>query len=177
MREILFRGKRCDGGGWVYGYYVKAKYHFHEKGIHEDWIICGAAANGGYFALHSRFPVQSDSVGQFTGCLDMNGAKIFEGDYVASRKIYLSHLGYVNNGFETMEQAKKYRDLKTVAAVTFKGPGDVGSCGCCYASFAGSGFHAEDIDLDACEIVGNQTDGPNGEWAELWPAGETKRKG
>ena len=80
MREILFRGKRCDNDEWVQGYYIRADHHWHKHGIHKDWITLGASANGGWFALHNKYAVKSETVGQFTGLTDKNGKKVFESD-------------------------------------------------------------------------------------------------
>ena len=88
MREILFRGKRLDNGEWIEGYYVRATHHWHKHGVHEDWIIAGAAANGGWFAIHERRAVDPATVGQYTGLTDMQGVKIFEGDVVTMAEEY-----------------------------------------------------------------------------------------
>ena len=81
MREILFRGKRCDNGEWAQGYYIRAEHHWHKHGIHKDWITLGASANGGWFALHNKYAVRAETVSEFSGLTDKNGTKIFEGDY------------------------------------------------------------------------------------------------
>lgn len=72
LREILFRGKREDNGDWVEGYYVLNVYL---PGTIEE-KICPTIQPFGRQG-HAVLP---DTVGQYIGKDDKNGAKIYEGD-------------------------------------------------------------------------------------------------
>lgn len=82
VREIIFRGKRCDNNEWVYGSLTQ----FHDDGIA---FICGK-----YDAIDPNtlgvipdqdfeYEVYAETVGQWTGLFDKRSDEIFEGDIVS----------------------------------------------------------------------------------------------
>ena len=143
MREILFRGKRCDNGEWVQGFYVRADHHWHKNGIHKDWIALGASANGGWFALHNKYAVKAETAGQFTGLTDKNGKKIFEGDIVR----------VLGN-----QQVEDWKNVDYVALIAFL---DGGFCAI-DGTVEEHGFRRYALArMDfSLEIIGNQFDNP-----------------
>ncbi len=72
LREILFRGKRVDNGEWAYGSLVVRK---KEDGVKKYFI-------SGFTPFEKAGEVQAETVGEFTGFIDMAGKAVFEGDVV-----------------------------------------------------------------------------------------------
>ena len=70
MREILFRGKKASDSEWVEGHLAQ-----YDPGV----PFIGFLDEAGTMMW---FEVKPDTVGQFTGLLDVDGVKIFEGDII-----------------------------------------------------------------------------------------------
>ena len=115
MREIIFRGKRIAGyndntpdGTWVYGsLFVDRKGQTKIKWHCEKF---GAAKTSN---------VDPNTVGQFTGMLDCNGRKIFEGDIIkfSDMGIYpvwwdADDCAFGSCWFSDFDHLSKYRGVK-----------------------------------------------------------------
>ena len=87
MREIKFRGKRLETNEWVYGGLHKHQIfracpieHFDNNEqllIVNDGFISNTTENPVYV-----IPIKYSTAGQYTGLLDKNSKKIFEGDII-----------------------------------------------------------------------------------------------
>ena len=139
MREILFRGQRKDNGEWVSGRNLllldDTKMYIAQTG--ETGYTFLDDANNIVKLEVNFYSVIPETVGQFTGLLDKNGTEIFEGDIVRH--------GYYN---------------RRVNVVEYSTDGEMGSCGCCYDRFVGTGFVAYGVDLTDCYVIGNIHDNP-----------------
>nr|DAN31832.1 MAG TPA: YopX protein [Caudoviricetes sp.] len=76
MREILFRGKELKSDGWIYGYLLSYGWAGKEK-----WFILPSGVS-----MFCTEEIDLHTVGQWTGVLDSDGAKIFEGDILEIEK-------------------------------------------------------------------------------------------
>ena len=83
MREILFRGK-CVGEDhiyeWVDGYYVCMRDSYKKRETHRIYTGYAESDCGDFYG--DWYEVDPKTVGQFTGLLDIDGQRIFEGDIV-----------------------------------------------------------------------------------------------
>ena len=159
MRTIKFRGKRCDNGEWVYGYYARLRNEFKEwhcimteKDASENYIKdCN-----GYNMLYT--PVNHNTVGQFIGLYDKNGNEIYEGDILLWRRKNVHIEGRPLRDFA--DRCEIFYDDDD-CAFRFKYKLDCGSC------VGLLDFSDDRADESYIEVIGNIHDNP-----ELLKGGE-----
>lgn len=143
-REILFKAKRISDGEWIEGSLLQ-----NTTATSKSFIVSTTGCE----------EVDSDTICQYIGLVDNNGNKIWENDIVKDLSLYLTHKDYVERGMEKEEGLQYYHDFYAPELVEFCTE-EVGSCGCCYPDFVGTGFVAMGADLTKCEVIGNKFDNP-----------------
>ena len=136
MIKHIFRGKCIDdsrdfNGKWVYGDLIHSdgKTYIHPQSN----AVSVEMGLGRIIVMHE---VDPDTVGQWTGLLDKNDAKIFEGDVIEDPYGGESK-GIIEYGHH--------------------------NCGCCYDVYGYRVMSDYDMSMDTCvEVVGNKWENKNG---------------
>ena len=133
MREILFRGKRKDNGEWVYGNYAVTDNNEKQHFIFQNKSF--------------EFEVNPKTVGQYTGLIDKNDKKIFEGDILKP--------DYDNNSYYrvTWDSGKLHLNIEEYCFNDSEGKALWSWCEN-IADYQINGC------VDNCEIIGNIYDNP-----------------
>ena len=126
MREILFRGKRIINGDWVEG----NLFILDSSNTNTQILIGTDIYRIPYYVIPS-------TVGQYTGLIDKNGKKIFEGDIIEMPDRLVKVVCFKGNAQFDLHFIR-YKDDVTTTNV--------------------KGIHMRDLKED--EVIGNIHDNP-----------------
>ena len=105
MREIKFRGISEENDGWVYGDLIHCGNNNEKR-----QIMSFDDPSDPTFELCVENVIPS-TVGQFTGLLDRNGKKIYEGDVMMNKNAKVFVIVYRGGGFCAMSPREYCLDL------------------------------------------------------------------
>lgn len=85
MRKIKFRGKRVDNDEWIYGSLIS------------DEFIVGQMIDfdNDYFETEFWYRVKQETIGQFTGRIDIANKEIYEGHTIHGTLLGVEYKGLV----------------------------------------------------------------------------------